>query len=367
MSRVIRAEHVGSLLRTTELLRAREDYKHGSISQEQLRAKEDSAILHALDRQRQIGLDVFTDGEFRRDNWAGAMADAVEGFVSSGSTITWRGPGGGAETSTVHWVVGGRLEPQHRLAGTESAFLRRHAHGAYKVTLPAPSNFYMAGWKPGVTDAAYADRAEMTQDVARILHTEVQALVDEGVRYIQLDAPYYCVLLEDSGRDRLRAGGVDPDQALLAMIADDNAVFDGLARDSLTLALHICRGNSRSRWLTEGGYDSVAETLFSSLIVNKLLLEYDSPRAGSFAPLRFVPRDKLVVLGLVTTKEPQIEAENELCRRINDAASYLPLEQLAISPQCGFASVAAGNLLSEDDQWRKLELVVQTARHMWLE
>lgn len=365
MTRMYRADQVGSLLRPAALHGAREAYKQGSISIEHLRAQEDAAILNALARQRQVGLELLTDGEFRRESWAGEIADAVDGFVSSGSTVAWRGPGGGPETSTVRWVVSSRLTAQRRIAGAESNFLRQHAHGAYKVTLPAPSNFLIAGWKPGVTDSAYADRNEMTQDIARIVRAEAQVLINEGAPYIQLDAPYYCTLFENEGRERLRAGDVDPDQALATMLAADNAAIEGLARDGLTLALHVCRGNSRSRWLTDGGYDWVAEMLFSGLKVSRLLLEYDSPRAGGFAPLRFVPREKLVVLGLVTTKEPRLESESELCRRIDEAATFLPLEQLAISPQCGFASVAVGNLLSEDDQWRKLELVVQTANRVW--
>jgi 5-methyltetrahydropteroyltriglutamate--homocysteine methyltransferase len=235
----------------------------------------------------------------------------------------------------------------------------------YKVTLPAPSNFFIAGWVPGITDAVYADRAEVALDLARIIRREIEALIDEGTPYIQLDAPYYCALLEDESRERLRRGGVDPGRALSEMIAADNAAIEGLGGGEVTIAVHMCRGNSRSRWLTEGGYDAIAESLFNQLSASRLLLEYDSARAGDFTPLRFVPSDKTVVLGLVTTKDGGLESESHLCRRINSAARCLPLDQLALSPQCGFASVAAGNVLSEEDQWRKLELVVHTAQQVW--
>jgi 5-methyltetrahydropteroyltriglutamate--homocysteine methyltransferase len=216
-----------------------------------------------------------------------------------------------------------------------------------------------------VSDAAYGSRSEMLQDVVRILRSEVEALVADGVAYIQLDAPFYGAFIDAQHRETLRKTGVDPDRALREVVAADNAVIDGLAREGLTLALHICRGNSRSRWLYECGYDPIAEVLFGSLGVDAFLLEYDSPRDGDFSPLRFLPTGKTAVLGLVTSKEPGLETVDQLRRRIDEAAAVVPLEQLALSPQCGFASVASGNLLSESDQWRKLELVVATARKVW--
>ena len=190
-------------------------------------------------------------------------------------------------------------------------------------------------------------------------------LVSEGVRYIQFDAPYYSHYLDPQQRERLRVAGFDPDQELERAIAGDKAALQEVPRAKVTVALHICRGNSRSRWYTEGGYDAIAEKLFALLDVDAFLLEYDTERSGGFEPLRLVPRNKAVVLGLVTTKEAKLESQDELRRRIDEAARYIPLENLALSPQCGFASVAAGNLLSIDDQWRKLELVVETARKVW--
>jgi 5-methyltetrahydropteroyltriglutamate--homocysteine methyltransferase len=366
MSRLIRADQVGSLLRPRSLLSAREGFAKGSVSKEALLEVEDEAIRQVIEHQQRVGLDVFTDGEFRRASWITDMADAVEGFVPQSRTIEWRGMSGDRQTeASTSNVVGGRLKPRRRLTGDQIAFLKQHAPGPVKMTLPAPSNFWVVSWKAGVSDTAYASRSEMLQDVVRILRDEVEALVKDGVEYIQLDAPFYGVFIDKQHRETLRQTHIDPDRALQEVIAADNAVVDGLAREGLTLALHICRGNSRSRWLYEGSYDPIAETLFGQLGVDRFLLEYDSPRDGDFSPLRYLPAGKTAVLGLVTSKEPGLESRDTLRRRIDEAARVVPLDQLALSPQCGFASVASGNLVSEDDQWRKLELVASTARAVW--
>jgi 5-methyltetrahydropteroyltriglutamate--homocysteine methyltransferase len=364
MTTTYRADHVGSLLRPARLLEAREAAARGTLDAVALRGEEDAAILDVLRRQREIGLEVVTDGELRRGSWITGMAAAVDGFVAQSRVVEWRGPGGGPEESTSQ-VVGGRLRQRRRLAGDESAFLLRHADGACKVTLPAPSNFLVVGWKPGVTDAAYGSRDELLADVVGILRAEVKALIAEGVAYVQLDAPFYSPLVDEVERERLRAGGLEPDAALRQMVEADAACVRGLAREGVTLGLHVCRGNSRSRWLAEGAYDPIAEPLLTTVPVDAFLLEYDSPRDGGFEPLRFLPAGGTAVLGLVTTKEPALESRDQLLRRIDEAARYAPMERLALSPQCGFASVAGGNLLTEDDQWRKLELVVETARAAW--
>jgi 5-methyltetrahydropteroyltriglutamate--homocysteine methyltransferase len=359
-----RADHVGSLLRPAELLQARADHAAGRLGSDELREVEDRAIQDALELQRQVGLDVFTDGEFRRGSWLTNMAEAVEGFVADRILIEWYGPGGGTEASTAQ-VVGGRLQQTRRLTGHEVAFLKTRSPGPLKVTVPSPSSFLLVGYRPGLTDRVYPTRAEMAQELARIVRREMAALADEGVPYIQLDAPYYTSYLDARVRERLRQNGVDPDQAFEDSLAADRAALTGVQRQGVTLGMHLCRGNSRSRWFTEGGYDPIAEKLFGTLSVDRFLLEYDTERAGGFAPLRFVPRGRTVVLGLVTTKEPQLESPDALLRRIDEASRYVPVEDLAISPQCGFASVAAGNRLSLEDQRRKLELVVATARKVW--
>jgi 5-methyltetrahydropteroyltriglutamate--homocysteine methyltransferase len=364
MPGVLRADQVGSLLRPPSLLQARAARAQGSLGADALREQEDAAILQALDRQRQVGLEIFTDGEFRRASWITDVAEAVDGFVPQSRTMVWKGPGGGAQASTSN-VVGARLQPRRRITAHESGFLRQHAPGRVKMTLPAPSNFLVASWKPGLSETAYASRAEMARDAARIIRAEVEALIDEGVDYVQLDAPFYGSFIDAGERQRLQESGLDPDEGIRIAVEADTAAVAGLARDGLTLALHICRGNSVSRWFAEGGYDPIAEPLLGSLPVDVFLLEYDSPRDGGFEPLRFLAPGKVAVLGLVTTKAPDLERGDELARRIDAAARQVPLDQLALSPQCGFASVAAGNLLSEDDQWRKLELVVRTARDVW--
>jgi 5-methyltetrahydropteroyltriglutamate--homocysteine methyltransferase len=223
----------------------------------------------------------------------------------------------------------------------------------------------LSSYKSGITEKFYPTHAELLKDLVEIVRDDVQWLVAEGVPYIQFDAPYYSHYLDPRQRQHMKHAGLDPDKELENAIAGDNAALEGVPRGGVTLALHVCRGNSRSRWYTEGAYDAIAEKLFGMLDVDRFLLEYDSDRSGGFEPLRLVPRGKTVVLGLITTKEPRLESQDELRRRIDEAAKHAPLENLALSPQCGFASVAAGNLLSIDEQWRKLELVVQTARNVW--
>jgi 5-methyltetrahydropteroyltriglutamate--homocysteine methyltransferase len=359
-----RAEQVGSLLRPPELLEARSAFAAGSIPIEELRAREDQAILASLAKQRAIGLDILSDGEMRRASWLTDMADAVDGFVQEKVTLDWKGPGGGEEASTAQ-VAGARLRKARKLTGHELPLLKQSAGGPFKITLPAPSNFVVASYKQGVTDPFYPTHADLLRDLVDIVRDEVRWLVSEGVRYIQLDAPFYSHYLDPQQRERMRASGFNPGQEIVNAIAADNATLKEVPRGKVTVAAHICRGNSRSRWYTEGGYDEIAEELFPRLDVDVYLLEYDTDRAGGFDPLRLVPRGKLVVLGLVTTKEPKLETQDELRRRIDEAARYVPLENLALSPQCGFASIAEGNLLSMDDQWRKLELVVETARKVW--
>jgi len=359
-----RAEQVGSLLRPPDLLQSRAAYAEGRLPLSELRLREDGAITAALDKQREIGIDVLTDGEMRRGSWLTDMADAVEGFVTQSVTMEWKGPGGGREASTA-LTAGARLKQLRPLTADELPLLKNAARGPFKVTLPSPANFVVTSYKEGLTDRFYATRAEFLAELVDIVRKEIQWLVSQGVSYIQLDAPYYSHYLDDRLREQLRASGRDPDAEFAAAIEGDNSCLKGIQRSDVTFAVHVCRGNSRSRWFTEGGYDAIAERLFGSLDVDTFLLEYDSERSGGFEPLRLVPRGKNVVLGIVCTKEPQLESQDQVRRRIDEAAHYLALDNLAISPQCGFASVAAGNLISIEDQWRKLELVVNVARKVW--
>ncbi len=359
-----RAQHIGSLLRPPEVLKARAAHAAGGLPLEHLRAAEDRAILQVLEKQRQLGLDVVTDGEMRRGSWLTDMADAVDGFVSDRVALEWKGPGEGVEGSTAN-AAGAKLRKQRKMTGHEVPFLKKNTHGAFKVTLPAPSNFMLASYKAGITNKFYPTHADLLKDLVEIVRDDVQWLVSEGVQDIQFDAPYYSHYLDPQQQTRMRQAGLDPDKELENAIAGDNAALRGVPRGSVTVGLHVCRGNNRSRWYTEGGYDSIAEKLFGLLEVDRFLLEYDTARSGGFEPLRLVPRGKSVVLGLITTKEPKLESQNDLRRRIDEASKFVPMENLALSPQCGFASTAAGNLLSADEQWKKLELVVDTARKVW--
>jgi 5-methyltetrahydropteroyltriglutamate--homocysteine methyltransferase len=364
MPKSYRAQHIGSLLRPPELLQARAANAAGTLPLDQLRALEDGAILQALGKQRQLGLDVVTDGELRRGSWLTDMAEAVEGFVPDRVPLEWKGPGGGVEGSTAH-AAGAKLRKLRKMTAHEVPFLKKHAHGPFKVTLPAPSNFMLASYKAGVTDKFYPTHADLLKDIVEIVRDDVKWLISEGVEYIQFDAPFYSHYLDPLQRARMRQERRNPDKELENAIVGDNAALREVPRSSATVGMHICRGNNKSRWFTEGGYDSIAEKLFGRLEVDRFLLEYDTARCGGFEPLRLVPRGKSVVLGLITTKEPKLESQSELRRRIDEASKYVPLENLALSPQCGFASTAAGNLLSADEQWKKLELVVDTARKVW--
>jgi len=359
-----RAEQVGSLLRPPELLQARADFAAGRLAEPELRAAEDRAIRSAVERQRAIGIDVLADGEMRRASWLTEMADAVDGFIADSILLEWKGPGGGIEQTTAK-IVGGRLRKRRMLTAHEAPFMKALGAAPYKMTLPAPSNFVPTGFRRGVTDAHYQAPGELLDDLVAIVRGDVEWLLDQGVRYIQLDAPFYSHYLDPHPREVMRQNGVDPDEEFEKGVAGDNQAIAGLSRPGVTFAVHVCRGNSRSRWYTEGGYDAIAEKLFGALEVDRFLLEYDTARAGSFEPLRLVPRGKDVVLGLITTKEPALESADDLARRVDAAARFVPLEHLAISPQCGFASIASGNLLSMDDQWRKLERVVEVARRVW--
>jgi 5-methyltetrahydropteroyltriglutamate--homocysteine methyltransferase len=364
MATQYRADQVGSLLRPPALLAARAAAAEGRMTAEELRRHEDAAILDAIEMQRQAGIGVYSDGELRRAAWMTDLAENVEGFVPDRIQIEWHGPGGGVEGSHAR-VAGARLRQVRRLTGHETAFLKEHTPGAYKMTLPAASSFMHVGYKPGLTDRFYPTREDFVLHVASLIRDELLALAEEGVPYLQIDAPYYCSYLDESLRDQFQTMGIDPDRALEAAVEADNASLEGVAREGLVLGIHVCRGNSRSRWLAEGGYDPIAERLFGSLRVDRFLLEYDSERSGGFEPLRFVPPDKTVVLGLLTTKAEELESEDALISQIEQAARYVPIDRLALSPQCGFASVAAGNNVSMEAQLRKLALVAATARRVW--
>lgn len=374
MAAQFRADNIGSLLRPLELIEARGAHCEGQLDAERLRETEDRSILMAIDLQKAAGVDVFTDGEYRRGNFMADFTNTLEGMVPNEAIMApiWRGPNSQLASRfrrpDGETVVGARLRSKAPAVFTiEAAFLKQHAPGPFKVCVPSVVQFADSKYKRGVTDKVYPTRSAMVRKFAALLGDEVQRLFDCGATYVQLDGPSYLThLMDERRRQQLRDMGIEPDEVLDEVIDGDNALVRSLERGPETVVgIHFCRGNNRSSWSAEGSYEVIAEKTFGSLQADRFLMEYDSERAGGFEPLRFVPNDKTVVLGLITTKEPQLESEDLLCRRIDEAARYVPLERLAVSTQCGFASTLLGNLISWDDMRRKLELVAKVASRVW--
>ena len=365
MSTKIRADHIGSFLRPAEILELRHQGDDGSARLHEL---EDRAILDVLEKQRAAGLDVLSDGEFRRNGFMGDLTAAVEGFdYGEGIPRTWKSGTTVPASQPLRGIVTRTLKQKRRLTEHEVPFLKQHAHGAaYKMTLPSATQFPAIAWKKEASSAAYPTPSDLLHDITEIVKREMAALAAEGVPYIQIDAPRYSYYLDPKWREWLRTEmGGDPDKLLDEALAADNACFKAARKPGVELAIHLCRGNNRSKWYAEGGYDAIAEKMFNTLDVDRFLLEYEDERSGSFEPLRFVPKGKVVVLGLVSSKLPQMEDKTQLIKRIEEAAKYVPIENLALSPQCGFASVMEGNEMTEAQEWAKIGLVVDTARTVW--
>jgi 5-methyltetrahydropteroyltriglutamate--homocysteine methyltransferase len=358
-----RADHIGSFLRPLELLEARKN-----ASRERLRALEDQQINRILAKQKEIGFEIATDGEFRRRNFMSDFTDAVEGFdLADAVGRAWSGNQvGAAGVSSVTGIVTSKLRQVRPLTGHELSFLKANSPLPIKMTLPSPTQFPAIAFKRGVTDRVYPDHSALLWDVVEIMKVDLSQLSSEGVNYIQIDAPRYSYYMDAKWRSWIRTElQVDPDTALDQAIHADNACFRAARRDGVILGIHLCRGNNRSHWYAEGGYDAIAEKLFGTLEVDRFLLEYDDERSGTFEPLRFVPKGKTVVLGLISSKLPRMENSDQLAKRIDEASRYVSCENLALSPQCGFASTSEGNLMTEDQQWAKLKLVVDTVRRVW--
>ncbi|HEX3985859.1 MAG TPA: cobalamin-independent methionine synthase II family protein [Acidobacteriaceae bacterium] len=372
MSSNYRADHVGSFLRPADLL----DARSRAIPAEQLHALEDQHINRILEKQKDLGFNVFTDGEFRRSSFMSDFTDAVEGF-DFGDAVPrqWdedKEKGGDPHTpsstavSSISGIVTSRLRRRKPLTGHELPFLRAHAPGPIKITLPSATQFPAISFRYGVTDQVYRDPFVLLEEITSVMVEEIRSLVSSGISYLQIDAPRYSYYLDPKWcrwmETELR---VDPEAMLSASLQADNTCFAAARQPGVTVAIHLCRGNNRSHWYAAGGYDAIAERFFHELNVDRFLLEYDDERSGSFEPLRYVPEGRTVVLGLVSSKRPALEQKEDLLRRIDQASKALPLEQLALSPQCGFASTMEGNHLTESDQWAKLSLVAETAREVW--
>jgi 5-methyltetrahydropteroyltriglutamate--homocysteine methyltransferase len=363
--RELRADQVGSLLRPEALLEARTAWQEGRLTNAALTKIEDEMISAALSAQIGARQQVYVDGEFRRSGFMTGFTESVKGFArqKNGDTIWKGGTGNEGASPNTHLGIVSRLELTKRIAKNESDFLKEHAPGPFKIALPSPVNFALQFWRKGLSDAAYRTPVEFLAEAANMLANEAQALVREGTPYIQIDAPTYTHWVDPSLKAKYGAAGFDMDNFFERAIAADNLITDATA-PAIT-GVHLCRGNSIGRWLAEGAYDDIAERLFNKLKCDRFLLEYDSPRAGDFAPLRYVPKSKIVVLGLITTKTGELETRDDILRRIDEAAKYLPLEQLALSPQCGFASSGRGNPLTIEQQWSKLKLVSSIAEEVW--
>src|SRR5262245_51098429 len=357
------AEHIGSLLRPPALLAARQAAAEGQLSAEGLRVEEDRHIRDAVRLQEDLGLEVVTDGEYRRGIFFGHFGAAVSGFTEMEAAMSFR-DAAGAPLRYRAAVVTGRLVRQRGIATDEFRFVRALTRRTPKVTLPSPSSQHFNRWRPGVSEHAYPDLEEFFADVTAIYRAELADLAALGATYVQLDDVPLGLLCDPQHRAAFAAKGYDPVTMLDRYIALVNATLANRP-PGLTVGVHVCRGNNQGKWLAEGAYDYVAPRAFARLDVDAFFLEYDSPRAGGFEPLSHLAPGRSVVLGLVSTKMPVLEDADELRRRIDAAARLIPLERLALSPQCGFASTAPGNPLTPAEERRKLELVVDVARRVW--
>ncbi len=362
-----RSDVVGSLLRPPELLEARERVARGELSQPEFKRIEDAAVDAALRLQEEAGLEVVTDGEMRRLSFQSQMTEAVEGFgewdLDAFLWGEWHGDEvGDLAVERPPLAVEGKLRRKRFLSAEELTYARGRSSRILKVTLPSPSLF-ASFWDPERSRGAYPTLESFLADVAEILREEVDELVRLGATYVQLDAPHYPMFLDPSYRDFYASRGWPAERWIEQGVELDNHVIG--ERPGVTFGFHLCRGNQASRWLVEGGYDWLAGQLFPRVRAQRLLLEYDDARSGTFEPLRTVPEDKLVVLGLVTTKTGRRETVDELRARIEEASAFVPLERLALSPQCGFATSVLGNALTQDDQRAKLETIARTASLVW--
>jgi 5-methyltetrahydropteroyltriglutamate--homocysteine methyltransferase len=361
-----RADHVGSLLRPKSLLQAREDLKQGRISAAELRRIEDAAITDAVRMQEEIGLKGVTDGEFRRGSWHMDFLYQVGGVtkVQDNLKVKFHNEKGDIEFTPAALKVTGKLNLAKPIFAEDFAWLKSVAKATPKLTIPSPSMMHYRGGRAAIDETVYPDLEPFWDDLGRVYADEIEALGKLGCTYLQLDDTSLAYLNDPAQRDYItQLGGRGESQHLVYIRLINAALAKKPA--GMTVCTHMCRGNFRSSWVASGGYDHVAEALFGQLRVDGFFLEYDDARSGGFEPLRFVPKGKMVVLGLVTTKKGALESKDELKRRIDQAAKYVPLDQLCLSPQCGFSSTVEGNALSLDEQKAKLRLIVETAREVW--
>jgi len=360
-----RADHVGSLLRTPEVKESRLKWKKGQISAEELRAIEDRGIAETVKKLESIGMKSITDGEFRRDYFHLDFLKELAGVTVTGG-IEANPHAKAAEDGFTppKLSVTGKLKHVKDIQGADYKYLKSVVTQTPKVSIPSPTMVHFRGGRKAIDINSYPDMDQFFHDLANAYKAEIDALYKAGLRYLQLDDTNLAYLCDPKMREAARERGEDPNMLPRTYAALINSVIDGRP-DDLTVGIHLCRGNYRSTWFAEGGYEPVAEILFNSINVDAYFLEYDDERSGDFAPLRFVPKHKSVVLGIVSSKIKELEDIDDLCKRIDEAARYMPIENMCVSPQCGFSSTHHGNDMTHDDQWKKLELVVNTARKVW--
>jgi 5-methyltetrahydropteroyltriglutamate--homocysteine methyltransferase len=363
-----RADHVGSLLRPPDLLEAREGFAAGRVSAEQLRAVEDDAIRDVVRMQREIGLQSATDGEFRRASWHMDFIYAIEGISKAEDDlkVEFHNQEGTIEFTPAALRIDGRLGIGETIFGDHFEFLRDAVDGAVtpKLTIPSPSMVHYRGGAAAIDPSVYPDQEEFWRDLTAAYREQVRRVVALGCTYLQFDDTSLAYLNDPRQREMMTERGEDAEHLHESYIRHLNEALADRPQ-GLTVTTHMCRGNFRSSWVAEGGYDFVAEALFGELGVDGFFLEYDDQRSGGFEPLRFVPPDKMVVLGLVTTKRGELESKAELKRRIEEASRFVDIDQLCLSPQCGFSSTVEGNLVTHEQQVAKLRLIVETAQEVW--
>ena len=361
-----RADHVGSLIRPDALIDARQREEKAEIAPAELARIQHEAIREVVRLQEEIGFKLATDGEYNRTFW---QRDFLLKFrsvqkVAAKLTVRFHSAAGARDHSPPTLQVTGKLARPRGIFVDDFKFLKSVAHGAAKITIPSPTTMHFRGGREAIDVKAYPDMAEFYADLARVYRDEIHDLAQAGCRYLQIDEVNLAYLCDPELRAQVRNIGEDPETLPKTYARLLNDTIAGRPAD-MAVCMHLCRGNFAGAWVAEGGYDPIAELLFNEIAVDGYFLEYDSPRAGSFAPLRFLPKGKIAVLGLVTTKSAALETKDDLKRRIDEASRYAPLEQLALSPQCGFSSGIGGNTMTVEDEIAKLRLVVETAREVW--
>ncbi len=361
-----RADHVGSLIRPDALVAARQAAEKGELAKAELARIQHDAIREVVRLQEEIGFRLATDGEYNRNYWQRDFLLKIDNVAPMPAKLTVRfhSAAGTRDHAPPSLQVVGRLSRPHGIFVDDFKFLKSVATATPKVTIPSPTIVHFRGGRAAIDTEAYPEMDAFYADLAAIYRAEIRDLADAGCRYLQIDEVNLAYLCDPELRRQVAAIGEDPESLPQTYAKLINAAIAERPRD-MTVCMHLCRGNFAGAWVAEGGYDPVAELLFNAIDVDGYFLEYDSPRAGGFAPLRFLPKGKIAVLGLVTTKSPQLESRDELARRIDEASRYAPLEQLALSPQCGFSSGIGGNAMTVKDEIAKLNLVVETARQVW--